>query len=294
LVEFLQYSVNGLTTGAIYALVGVGLTLGIGVARFFNFAQGQFVVLAGFIGATLTERGVPFLVALPLAIIPVALLGIVLRDAINAVSGGDTLVVFLGTLGFGIVVTYSIVLIWGGEQKIISTPFDGNLHLGGVIIPYTKIALFAISAPVIIALYVLLARTNAGRRLRACAENTEVTALLGIDVQRTMRISVALGSGLAALAGVLIGTLFPFDAFGGGAFLLKGIAVALAGGLGSISGAVFCGLALGLVETYATAYGVDIGIYTFGSIWQDGYAFVLMIAVLALRPRGLFRGTGEL
>jgi branched-subunit amino acid ABC-type transport system permease component len=294
LVEFLQYSVNGLTTGAIYALVGVGLTLGIGVARFFNFAQGQFVVLAGFLGATFADQGVPFLLCIPLAIIPVALLGVLLRDAINQVSGGDTLVVFLGTLGFGIVVTYSIVLIWGGEQRLISTPFDGNLDAGGVVIPYTKIALFAISAPVIAALYVLLARTDAGRRLRACAENTEVTALLGIDVQRTMRISVALGSALAALAGVLIGTLFPFDAFGGGAFLLKGIAVALAGGLGSISGAVSCGLALGLVETYATAYGVPVGFYTFGSIWQDGYAFVLMIAVLALRPRGLFRGTGEL
>jgi branched-subunit amino acid ABC-type transport system permease component len=293
-VEFFQYVVNGLTTGAVYALVGVGLTLGIGVARFFNFAQGQFVVLAGFLGFMFSDLGVPFLLCIPLAIIPVALLGVILRDGINRMSGGDTLVVFLGTLGFGVVLQYSIVLIWGGEQRLIPTPFDGNLNIGGVIIPYTKIALFAISAPVIVALYVLLAKTDAGRRLRACAENTEVPALLGIDVQRTMRISVALGSGLAALAGVLVGTLFPFDAFGGSTLLTKGIAVALAGGLGSVSGAVFCGLALGLVETFATAYGIPLGFYTFGSIWQDGYAFVLMIAVLAWRPRGLFRGTGEL
>jgi branched-subunit amino acid ABC-type transport system permease component len=294
MTEFLQYSFNGLTTGAIYALVGVGLTLGIGVARFFNFAQGQLVVLAGFVGVTLAERGIPFFAALPLTFVIVAIVGMVLRTAIVRFAHNDTLVVFLGTLGFGIIIEYSIVLIWGANQRVIKTPFSGNVTVGGVVMPDNKLLLIIVSAPVILALYVLLARSEAGRRLRACAENVEVASLLGIDVPRTMMTAVALGSGLAALAGVLLGSLFPFDAFGGGTLLTKGIAVALAGGLGSVTGSVVCGVLLGLVETYATAYGIPLGFYTFGSAWQDGYAFVLMIAVLAWRPRGLFRGTGEL
>lgn len=294
MTEFLQYTFNGLTTGAIYALVGVGLTLGIGVARFFNFAQGQLVVLAGFVGVTLAEHGIPFFISLLLTLVIVAAAGVFLRTVIVRFARNDTLVVFLGTLGFGIIIEYSIVLIWGANQRVITTPFSGNVKLGGVVMADNELMLIIISAPVILALYVLLARTEAGRRLRACAENVEVSSLLGIDVPRTMQIAVALGSGLAALAGVLVGTLFSFDAFGGGTLLTKGIAVALAGGLGSVTGSVVCGVLLGLVETYATAYGIPLGFYTFGPAWQDGYAFILMIAVLAWRPRGLFRGTGEL
>jgi branched-subunit amino acid ABC-type transport system permease component len=278
----------------VYALVGVGLTLGIGVARFFNFAQGQLVVLAGFIGFTLTQHGLPFFAALVLAVAAVSIVGMLIRGGITRFARNNTLVVFLGTLGLGIVLEYSIVFIWGSNQRQIPPPFSGNIRAGGVVMPEAQITLLALSVPVIAALYILLAKTDAGRRLRACAENPEISAVLGVDVQRTMRVAVALGSALAALAGVLIGSLFPFDAFGGGTFLIKGIAVALAGGLGSVSGSVVCGLGLGLIETYATAYGIPLGFYTFGPQWQDGYAFILMIVVLAWRPRGLFRGTGEI
>lgn len=294
MTEFLQFTFNGLTTGAIYALVGTGLTLGIGVARFFNFAQGQLVVLAGFVAYTMTGHGVPFFVSLPVTLVIVAMAGLLMRNTITRFAHNDTLVVFLGTLGFGIVIEYSIVLIWGANQETVTTPFRGNVTAGGVVMPDNQLLLIAVSVPVIVLLYVLLAKTEEGRRLRACAENIEVSSLLGIDVGRTMRTAVLLGSGLAALAGVLLGTLFPFDAFAGGTYLIKGIAVALAGGLGSVTGSVACGIGLGLIETYATAYGVPVGFYTFGPIWQDGYAFVLMIAVLAWRPQGLFRGTGAL
>jgi branched-chain amino acid transport system permease protein len=294
MVEFFQTMFDGLTTGAVYALVAVGLTLGIGVARFFNFAQGQLVILAGFIAVAFTERGVPFFVSLPLTLIVIAIIGVLLRNGIQKFARGDTLVVFLGTLGLGIIIEYTIVLIWGSSPRSAPTPFTGSLRLGGVVISDNAIMLLLISAPVILVLYLLLARTEAGHRLRACAENPEMASLLGIDVQRTMQIAMTLGSGLAALAGILIGTLFPFDAFGGGTYLIKGLAVALAGGLGSVTGSVVCGLLLGIVETYATVYGISLGFYHFGSAWQNGYAFVLMIAILAWRPRGLFRGTGDL
>jgi len=294
MAEFLQATFDGLTTGAVYVLVAVGLTLGIGVARFLNFAQGQLAVLAAFVAAALAQHHLPFFVSLPVTLVAVGVIGLLMRDGIQHFARGDTMVVFLGTLGFGIIIEYAIVLIWGPDQRSVPTPVSGGVKVGGVLMSGSALLLLGISVPVMIALYVLLARSEAGRRLRACAENPEVSGLLGIDVGRTMRVAVLLGSAMAALAGVLIGTLFPFDAFGGSNYLIKGLAVALAGGLGSITGSVVVGLALGLIETYATVYGISVGFYHFGSAWQNGYAFVLMILVLAWRPRGLFRGTGDL
>ena len=294
MAEFLQATFDGLTTGAVYVLVAVGLTLGIGVARFLNFAQGQLAVLAAFVAAALAQHHLPFFVSLPVTLVAVGVIGLLMRDGIQHFARGDTMIVFLGTLGFGIIIEYVIVLIWGPDQRSVPNPVSGNVKVGGVLMSSSALLLLGISVPVMIALYVLLARSEAGRRLRACAENPEVSALLGIDVGRTMRAAVLLGSAMAALAGVLIGTLFPFDAFGGSNYLIKGLAVALAGGLGSITGSVVVGLALGLIETYATVYGISVGFYHFGSAWQNGYAFVLMILVLAWRPRGLFRGTGDL
>lgn len=291
--EFLQFTFNGLVTGAVYVLVGVGLTVGIGVARFFNFAQGQLVALAAIMGAVLTAAGVPYIVMVPCVLLTVALVGVGIRESIVRFAGTDSLVVFLGTLGFGIVLQSAMVLLWGPEQRQIASPFSGVVYIGELVLPVSKLMLFAVTIPAVAVLYYVLARTKTGLRLRSCAENPDVSSLLGVNVGRTMRSAVALGAVLAALAGILIATLFPFSPFSGGSYLIKGIAVALAGGLGSISGAVISGLALGLIETYATAYGVPLGFYTFGPEWQDGYAFVLIIAVLALRPRGLFRGTGD-
>lgn len=294
MAEFLQTTFDGITTGAVYVLVAVGLTIGIGVARFFNFAQGQLVILAGFLAAALAEQHVPFYASLPITVMVVGIVGLLMRGGIQRFARGDTMMIFLGTLGVGIVIEYAIVLVWGSDQRSVPSAISGNVKTGGVLMSNSALLLLAISVPVIVVLYVLLARSEAGRRLRACAENSEVSSLLGIDVGRTMRGAILVGSAMAGLAGVLIGTLFPFDAFGGSDYLIKGLAVALAGGLGSVTGSVVMGLALGLIETYATVYGINVGIYHFGPAWQNGYAFVLMILILALRPRGLFRGTGDL
>lgn len=292
--DFLQFSFNGISTGAIYALVGVGLTLGIGIARFFNFAQGQLVVLAAFVQWALMDVGLAYLLALPVTVAAVGVLGIGIRNGVSRFADNDTLITFLATLGIGIVIQYAIVLVWGPDPKTLIGPFDGQVRIGGVVLAEGKLMLLAVAAPAVALLYAFLARSEEGRRLRSCAENVDVSALLGINVQRSMWLAVGIGSGLAALAGVLIGTIFPFNAFAGATYLTKGIAVALAGGLGSVTGAVVCGVGLGLIETYASAYGVNLGFYSFDASWEDGYAFVLMIGMLALRPRGLFRGTGAI
>jgi branched-subunit amino acid ABC-type transport system permease component len=133
----------------------------------------------------------------------------------------------------------------------------------------------------------MLQRTDAGSRMRATAENPEVASLMGVNATWTTSAAFWIGSALAGLAGVLLGILFPFTPFSGNAYLIKGLAVALAGGIGNVTGAVVVGLTLGLVETYGSAYVI-------GPEWQEGYAFVLLIAILAWRPSGLFRRTVEI
>jgi branched-subunit amino acid ABC-type transport system permease component len=289
---FLQYTVNGLSISAVYILVGVGLTLIYGVARLVNFAQGQILALGTYVGYALVNSGIPFALAIPLATVGVALLGGVLYRFTLRRLADDAMATFLVTLGLGIVIQQTIVKIWGPRQKSITTSLSDTIRIGDVSIQQSRLLLFVVGIPVLAGLFVLLARSDLGRSMRAAAEDPDTATLLGIDVRTTMTVAFMLGSALAALAGVLLGAIFPFTPFTGDAFLIKGLAVALAGGLGSVPGAAIMGLALGMGETYAAGYGIHVGFIDLGPEWRDGYAFILMIALLAWRPKGLLRGTG--
>jgi branched-subunit amino acid ABC-type transport system permease component len=141
--------------------------------------------------------------------------------------------------------------------------------------------------PVVGGLLWMLGHTELGSRMRATAENHDVAALMGVNPVWTTSGAFWIGSALAGFGGVLLGILFPFNPYSGSAFLIKGLAVALAGGIGNVKGAVIVGLGLGLTETYGSAY-------LLGPQWQDGYAFVLLIGILTLRPAGLFKATIEI
>jgi branched-chain amino acid transport system permease protein len=288
MTEFLQQTFNGLSIGSVYILVGVGLTLVFGISRIMNYAQGQFLILGTFIGYALVTAGVPWWLALLVSPIAVGALGAVLYLSMFRRLASDFLATFILTVGLGIVIQQLIVEVWGPEQRQIdSAVTTGSVEVGGVVLTESRLLILGLCVPLVAGLFFALARTDLGRRMRATAENREVASLVGIDATRTTAIAFWIGSALAGLAGVLLGILFPFTAFSGNAFLIKGLAVALAGGIGNVTGAVVIGLTLGLVETYGSAY-------TFGPEWQNGYAFVLLIAILAWRPGGLFRGTVEI
>jgi branched-chain amino acid transport system permease protein len=163
--------------------------------------------------------------------------------------------------------------------------------VGGVVITAGRVLILAVTVPVLAALAWWLTRTRRGRELRATAENRDAATVIGVDVRRSATLSYIVGCSLSGVVGVLLAVAFPLSPFSGGSLLLKGFAVALAGGLGSVSGAVVVGSALGLVETYASAYGITIAGYTFGTEWQNAYAFVLLIAVIVWRPTGLVRSS---
>ncbi|HSI79266.1 MAG TPA: branched-chain amino acid ABC transporter permease [Solirubrobacterales bacterium] len=287
MTEFLQQTFNGLSIGSVYVLVGVGLTLVFGVSRIMNYAQGQFLILGTFIAYGLVAAGAPWWLALAAAPVGVGIVGTALYAMMFRRLASDHLATFILTVGLGIVIQQLIVEGWGPEQRQIASPLTGGVEVGGVVFTDARLLLVGSCLPVVAGLVWTLGHTDLGRRMRATAENREVASLMGVDAARTTSAAFWIGSALAGLAGVLLGILFPFTAFSGNAFLIKGLAVALAGGIGNVSGAVVVGLALGLTETYGSAYLV-------GPEWQDGYAFVLLIAILAWRPRGLFRSTVEI
>jgi len=287
MTEFLQQTFNGLSIGSVYVLVGVGLTLVFGISKIMNYAQGQFLILGTFVGYAMVQAGAPWWLALVVAPAAVGVLGAAFYLSMFRRIASDYLATFILTVGLGIVIQQAVVEIWGPEQRQIDSPLTGSIEVGGLFLADARLLILGVCVPLVTGLFLLLARTDLGRRMRATAENREVASLMGIDASRTTSIAFWIGSALAGFAGVLLGILFPFTAYSGNAFLIKGLAVALAGGIGNVTGAVVVGLTLGLVETYGSAYAI-------GPEWQDGYAFVLLIAILAWRPTGLFRGTVEI
>ena len=287
MTEFLQQTFNGLSIGSVYVLVGVGLTLVFGVSRVMNYAQGQFLILGTFVGFALVSAGAPWWVALILSSVGIGLLGTVLYRTMFQRLSSDHLATFILAVGLGIVIQQGIVEIWGPDQRQISSPFTGTVNVGGVVLTDARLLILGLCIPLVGGLIWMLGHTDLGRQMRATAENHEVAALVGVNPTLTTSAAFWIGSALAGFAGVLLGILFPFNPYSGNTFLIKGLAVALAGGIGNVRGAVLVGLTLGLAETYGSAYLV-------GPEWQDGYAFVLLIAILAWRPTGLFRSTVEI
>lgn len=289
LANFLQHVVNALSMSSIYILLGIGLTLIFGLSRLINFAHGQFLVLGGFIAWQLTdENGLGFYLAAVVAVVAVGTLGVVsdvvlFRRTMNQPMNG-----FVASLGVAIGLQAVMAKIWTADLHQIDRPVEGVWELGGVSIPKERVFVFAVTVVAVAALFLLLDRSRAGRSMKAVAENPDAAQLVGVNVGRSISLSFFLGSAMAALGGVLIGTVFPFTAFSGGQLLIKGFAVALIGGLGNVRGAALAGLMLGLVETLGSAYDLNLGFMTLGPEWRDGFAFVFMIALLAWRPQGLF------
>jgi branched-subunit amino acid ABC-type transport system permease component len=287
MTEFLQQTFNGLSIGGVYVLVGVGLTLVFGVSRVMNYAQGVFAVLGAFLGYALVSAGCPWWLALLVVPVLIGSLGTVFYLTMFRRLSQDHLATFILTVGLGIVIQQLIVEVWSPEQKQIDAPLTGTVDVGGVVLAEARLLILAACIPLVAGLFWMLRRTDFGNRMRATADNPEVASLMGVNAAFTTSAAFWIGTALAGVAGVLLGILFPFSPFTGNAFLIKGLAVALAGGIGNVTGAVVIGLTLGLAETYGSAYLI-------GPQWQDGYAFVLLIAILAWRPRGLFRSTVEI
>ena len=285
--EFLQQSLNGLSLGAIYALIALGYTMVYGVLRFINFAHSDIFMVGAFLGyylARLVPAGTVWggVIVMAGAMIGCALLGIVIeRLAYRPLRRGPTLNVLITAIGVSLLLEYSGQLGFGAAPRTFPAIFpQRDLHFAGMDISSNQLLVIVVAAVLLVALQFIVQRTRIGTAMRALSLNPTAAQLVGINNDVVISFTFGLGSALAAAGGILYAMNYPsIDPLMGVMPGLKAFVAAVLGGIGNIRGAALGGLILGVVETFVA-----------GSPWstyKDAIAFGVLIVILLCRPAGL-------
>ncbi len=278
----LQHLVNGLVLGGTYALLGIGLTLIFGLMNVVNFAHGEFYTLGAYAAfAAVALSGLPFIAALVGAVAAGAALGALTeRVLLRPLRGQSIDTVMLVMIGLWIAMQNAELLVWGGVAKSIPHPFPtAPLTLGPLSIAPLRVFVLAAALTLILGAHLIVHRTRLGRAMRATFQDPDTAALMGVRIGRIHTATFALGSGLAAAAGALLGPIFLAYPAMGDLAALKAFSVVILGGLGNVAGATLGGVLLGIAEELGAGY-VSSG-------YRDAVGFVIIILVLLLRPSGL-------
>ncbi|WP_306534678.1 branched-chain amino acid ABC transporter permease [Geobacter sp.] len=279
-----QYLLSGLSTGAIYALIGVGFAIIHNSTGIINFAQGEFVMLGGMLTLFfLTALKLPLLVSIILAIAVATLVGIAFeRLAIRPMKNASPISLVIITIGGSILIRGIAMLIWGKDTHALPT-FSGNdpIQLGEATILPQHLWIFAVTVIVIICSKLYFNYTISGKAMRACAYNSRAAGLVGIDVRRMVLFSFAISAAMGSMAGIIIAPL-TMTSYDVGIMLgLKGFCAAIIGGMSSGLGTVFGGIILGVLES--------LGAGLLSSGYKDAIAFIILLIILLVRPQGLFK-----
>ena len=283
MTTFLQQLVNALALGGVYALVALGLTLVYGVMRVPNFAHGGLYMLGGYFAyASLTGLGAPYLLAMLISAVVVALIAALMERLIffplrNA-PHVHPMIAALGVLFF---MEAAVQLIWGADFKTIKEPVEGTLNLGGVVITWQRLIVLLASVVAMLGLNFFLKRTTTGATIEALSQNREGARLVGINTGRVGMLTFALSGALAAVAACLIAPINAVTPSMGEVMNLKVFAIIILGGMGSVPGAIVGALLLAFAEVFGGLYiSLD---------FADVIGFAMLVLVLAIRPQGLFR-----
>jgi branched-chain amino acid transport system permease protein len=292
---FFQLSVDGLTLGAVYALIALGYSMVYGILKLLNFAHGDVYMVGAFIGyGILVAFGGPTSWSIPTwslvvlmfaaAMLGTGFLGVVLeRFAYRPLRDAPRIAPLISAIGASFFLQNSMLLLVGAQFR--AYPFgligQGGLQLKTVFVSDTRLFVMASALALMVALTIFVARTRLGKAMRATSYDREAAMMMGIDADRVIASTFFIGSALAGAAGVMFGLVFTeiyhFMGFLAG---LKGFTAAVVGGIGSLPGAMVGGLLVGLAEAYATGY--------VSSTYQDLIVFCILIFVILVRPSGLF------
>jgi branched-chain amino acid transport system permease protein len=275
-------TINGLMSGAVYALIAVGLTLVYGVLHIINFAHGAILGAAMFAAFLAFQAGLdPYLAMAPLAVLFFALGYGAQRLVIGPASHGDERNVLLITLALSIVIENLLLAVFGSDTRTIDTPYGfSTLDLGFVFLALPKIVGFAVSCVIAAALWALLTKTDTGKAIRAVAKERMGAALVGIDPPHIYAVTFGLSAACLAVAACLLLPIYYVNPRVGEAYVLVAFTIVVLGGMGSVSGALVGGLFVGVVESLS-------GLFLGESLGQIGI-FVMFILVLLFRPSGMF------
>lgn len=281
--ELLQHLVNALILGSTYALLGIGLTLIFGIMRVVNFTHGELYALGAYAVFFLeVSLGVNFFLALVLAVIVGCAVGAVIEFVLlRPLMGADIDTTMLVMIGAWIVMQNTELLYWGGVSKAVMTPFpEEPLQIGPVFVSWLRLFVLVVALILIGATYALINRTKLGKAMRATFQDRDTAALMGVNIKGIYTATFAIGSGLAAAAGALLGPVFLVTPSMGDLASLKAFAIVILGGLGNITGATLGGFILAFVE--------EIGAGYISSGYRDAMGFLIIIIVLLFKPTGLF------
>ena len=281
LLLFFQYVLNGVSTGMGYALLALGLSLVFGVLHIVNFTHGEFYMLGGYLSFVLMRSvGLPYFIAMPLAVIAVVVLAFICSLLIiQPLKERPFLFTLIATFGLGYVFSDSAFLIWGGLPKCLESSLTGTLRFAGLYLAEQNLLIILVSLTFLLGMSLFVKKSNLGKKMRATNENKVGAALVGVNISSIYNWTFVIGSGLAALSGVLIGALTTLLPYMGEQGIFTAFIVVIIGGMGSIIGSLLGGLILGLVQSLGCAYISPALTAVFG--------FGAAILILLLRPRGL-------
>ena len=282
---FLSYLINGISLGSVYAIIALGYTMVYGIAKMLNFAHGDVIMIGAYISFCATQyMGMPTIVSVIMAMAVCTMLGIVIeRLAYKPLRQSASLAVLITAIGVSYFLQNMALLIWGSNPKNFNSVFSIrsiSLFSGKLLISSETILTVLANIVIMIALTLFTGKTKIGKAMRAVSEDKGAAELMGINVNATISMTFAIGSALAAIAGVLLCSAYPtLQPTTGSMPGIKAFTAAVFGGIGSIPGAMIGGLLLGVIEILGKAYvSTELG---------DAFVFAVLIVVLLVKPTGL-------
>ena len=285
MMNFLSYLINGISLGSVYAIIALGYTMVYGIAKMLNFAHGDIIMIGSYVVfVTVSSMGLPPVLGVLLAVAACTLLGVVIeRVAYKPLRSASPLAVLITAIGVSYFLENAALLIFGADTRsftnVVTLPAL-KLAGGALTISGTTIVTFLACVVIMAALMLFIKKTKAGQAMLAVSEDKDAAQLMGVNVNATISLTFAIGSGLAAVAGVLFCSAYPtLTPYTGAMPGIKAFTAAVFGGIGSIPGALIGGILLGVIEILGRAY--------ISSQLSDAIVFAVLIIVLLVKPSGI-------
>ena len=284
-MQVLQYLINGISIGSVYAIIALGYTMVYGIAKMLNFAHGDVIMVGAYISFCVTSYlGLPAWVSVIAAVVVCTLLGITIEGlAYKPLRGTPSLAVLITAIGVSYFLQNAAQLIWSSSPKnftSIVTMKPISLADGKIVITGEVLLTVAVCILVMVGLTLFTGKTRTGKAMRAVSEDRDAAQLMGINVNQTISTTFAIGSALAAVAGVLLCSTVPtLQPTTGSMPGIRAFTAAVFGGIGSIPGAMLGGILLGIIETFSKAY--------LSTQFSDAIVFSVLIVILLVKPAGL-------
>ena len=283
MTHFIQTLISGLSLGSIYALIALGYTMVYGIAKMLNFAHGDIIMIGAYAGiVTVNQLGLPPIVAVIVSVVICAGLGMLIEFlAYKPLRQAPPLSVLITAIGVSYLLQNLALIIFGSQQKAYPSLIElSSFTIGGVTVDGISVLTLLMTALIMVVLSFFINKTKLGKAMRAVSEDKNAASLMGISVNRTITLTFAIGSALAAFASIFYGMSYGYIKPTTGAMPgIKAFTAAVFGGIGSIPGAMLGGILLGMIEQFSKTY--------ISTLWADAIVFGVLVLVLVVKPTGL-------